>query len=147
MKVAGTRGPEATGVRRAARTAPGQAAFLLDEPSAPAMASPVSAPLSIGALDSILALQGVPDAAQGRARAVKRGRALLDLLDEIRDGLLSGAVSQGILRRLSVELQGRAHEFLDPGLQSVMDDIEVRAQVELAKIQVMGGRTDSAVHL
>jgi hypothetical protein len=60
--------------------------------------------------------------------------------------MLTGLVSQGVLRRLSVELQGRRDEFLEPGLQSVMDDIELRAQVELAKMQVLAGRSDSAAY-
>ena len=145
MKVEGSRGPEAAGVRRAVRANSGQAVFSLDDTASPAKAGPVNAPLSLGALDSILALQAVPDASQGRRRAVKRGRTLLDLLDEIRDGMLTGLVSQAVLRRLSVELQGRRDEFLEPGLQSVMDDIELRAQVELAKMQVQAGRNDSAV--
>jgi hypothetical protein len=147
MKVEAPRGPEATGVRRTARTSSGQAVFSLDGGGAPAKAGPVNAPVALSALDSILALQAVPDAAQGRAKAVKRGQALLDLLDEIRDGLLSGLVPQGVLRRLSAELQARQDGFLEPGLQTVMNDIEVRAQVELAKVQVWGAKSDSPAHV
>jgi hypothetical protein len=144
MKVDGPRATDAAGVRRATRTAPGQIAFSLDDTGATAKAGPVSAPVSLGAVDSILALQAVPDPSQGRARALKRGRTLLDLLDEIRDGMLSGLVSQGILRRLSLELQAARDEFLEPGLQTVMNDIELRAQVELAKLRVSSNRNDSA---
>lgn len=143
MKVEGSRGPEAPGIRRTARPVAGQAAFSLDESYAASKPAPVSGPRSIGAVDSLLALQAAPDAAQGRARAVKRGQTLLDLLDEIRDGMLSGVLSQGSLRRLSAELQARQDGFLDPGLQSVMNDIELRAQVELAKMQAFSARSDS----
>jgi hypothetical protein len=144
MKIEGARGPEVAGVRRGQRGSAGAAVFSLDEPAAPARSGPVSAPMALGALDSLLALQAAPDATQGRAKAVKRGQTLLDLMDELRDGLLSGAVSQGVLRRLSAELQARQEGFLEPGLRTVMNDIELRAQVELAKMQVLGGRSDSA---
>jgi Class II flagellar assembly regulator len=144
MKVEGPRATEAAGIRRASRTPSGQPAFSLDGAGAAPKAAPFSMPAPVGALDSILALQAVPDASQGRARAVKRGQSLLALLDELRDGLLSGAVPEGVLRRLSAELQVRQDEFLEPGLQSVMNDIEIRAQVELAKMRVFSGRRDSA---
>lgn len=144
MKVEGPRGTDAASLRRLSRSQPGGPAFSLDGAGTIAKAGPVSAPMALGALDSILALQGVPDATQGRARAVKRGQIMLDLLDDIRDAMLSGAVPQGVLRRLSAELQARQDEFLEPGLQSVMNDIEVRAQVELAKMQVLGAKIDSA---
>lgn len=143
MKVEGTRAPDAPGIRRTGRPVAGQAVFSLDESHASPRSGPVSAPMSLGAVDSLLALQALPDATQGRARAVKRGQSLLDLLDEVRDGMLSGVVAQGVLRRLSAQLQARQDSFLDPSLQSVLDDIELRAQVELAKMQVLAGRSDS----
>jgi hypothetical protein len=143
MKVEGPRATEASNVRRLSRLQSGQPAFSLDAGAPSAKAVPVSAPVALNALDSILALHGVPDATQGRAKAVKRGQTLLDLLDEIRDGMLTGLVPQGVLRRLSAELQARQDGFLEPGLQSTLNDIEVRAQVELAKMQVLAGRVDS----
>jgi hypothetical protein len=143
MKVEGPRAPDASGIRRAARPLGGQTVFSLDEGFAASKPAPVSGARSVGTVDSLLALQAVPDAGQGRARAFKRGQRMLDLLDEIRDGMLSGLVSQGSLRSLSAELQAQHDAFLEPGLQSVMNDIELRAQVELAKMQVLAARTDS----
>jgi len=52
----------------------------------------VSGPGPIGALDSILMLQGLDDSTDGKSKAMAHGEKLLDMLDEIRDGLLSGGV-------------------------------------------------------
>lgn len=143
MKVDGTRITEAMSVRRTSRPTGAQGVFSLDQPQQAPTAAPVRAPMQLGAVDSLLALQAAPDAMTMRARAVRRGQTLLDLLDEIRDGLLSGQISQATLQRLTAALQVRDEGFEDPGLQSVMDDIELRAQVELAKMQTRTRLSDS----
>lgn len=144
MKVDGARPTEASGqARRPGRSAAGQALFSLDAGQQAAVAGPVSAPVSLGTLDSLLALQAMPDAMTGRQRAVKRGQNLLALLDEMRDGLLSGMLNPALAGRLSAALQVQADGFVEPGLKSVIDDIDLRAQVELAKLQAAGRVRDS----
>ena len=101
------------------------------EERAPAL---VSSSTSLTAVTSLIALQEVPDALAGRAKAARRGRDMLDLLDEVRDGLLSGAVSRATLTRLVALVQIKREEFVDPGLSAVLDEIELRARVELAKL-------------
>lgn len=84
-------------------------------------------------LDAILALQNVGDFREGRRRAVKRGKALLDMLEDIKADLLIGQISPGQLENLVGELDG-LREKVDPGLDAIIDDIELRVLVELAKL-------------
>jgi hypothetical protein len=97
-------------------------------------AGPVASGLPIAAVDTLIALQAVPDSLAGRAKAARRGRDMLDLLDDVRDGMLSGAVSRATLTRLVALVEVKREEFVDPGLSAVLDEIELRARVELAKL-------------
>jgi hypothetical protein len=133
MKIEGPRQVDnARYAGRAQRTGHG-ATFTPEMPSdAKAVSQPVTAgPLT--AIDSLIALQEVPDALAGRAKAAKRGRDMLDLLEDIRDGLLLGGISRTTLHRLVNLVNVKREEFLDPGLSALLDDIELRARVELAK--------------
>ncbi|SEP98895.1 Class II flagellar assembly regulator [Devosia sp. YR412] len=83
-------------------------------------------------LDSILALQAVDEPLTGRKKAVRRGASLLDMLDEIKVDLLMGKVSVDSLDGM-VSMLGEMRERTLPGLDSLLDDIELRVRVELAK--------------
>ncbi len=96
----------------------------------------VSGPGPIAALDSILALQQVDDSLDGRSKGIKKGEQLLDVLDQVRDGLLSGGIPRATLNRLAAAVSQKKAEFSDPHLQEVLDEIDLRAQVELAKLEM-----------
>jgi hypothetical protein len=81
----------------------------------------------------VLAAQAAQDGAGERRRALTRGRSLLDELDLIRIGLLDGALPAATIRRLSGLLQAERCSVADAGLSAVLDEIELRAAVELAK--------------
>ena len=83
-------------------------------------------------IEALLALQAIEDPVFAKRKAVRRGSALLDALDDIKTDLLIGKVSEGRLNKL-LALIGQAREATIPGLDSVIDDIELRARVELAK--------------
>ena len=85
-------------------------------------------------LDALLALQAVDDPLQKRKKAVRRGQAVLDTLDDVKADLLVGRVGEGKLNQL-LSLIGQAREQTQPGLDAVLDDIELRARVELAKFE------------
>ena len=88
--------------------------------------------------DSLLAAQEVPDAAVARRRSVKRGRDILGQLEGLRLALMAGAVPRLRLEQL-VELVARQRTAVaDPRLAAVLDEIELRAQVELAKYRHHG---------
>jgi hypothetical protein len=100
----------------------------------------VAGPGPIAALDSILMLQGMEDSTQGRSRGLAQGEQLLELLDRVRDGLLAGGIPRATLNRLAVAVTRRHDLFADPKLQDVLDQIELRAHVELAKLEVLDKR-------
>jgi hypothetical protein len=84
-------------------------------------------------LDAILALQAAGDYSEGRRKAVKRGTKLLDLLDEMKADLLIGKVAPGRLDMMVTQLRN-LRERVEPELDAVIDDIELRVLVELAKL-------------
>src|SRR6478735_6925098 len=100
----------------------------------------VAGPGPIAALDSILMLQGMEDATQGKPKALEQGEQLLDLLDSVRDGLLAGGIPRATLNKLAVAVTRRHEVFADPKLQDVLDQNELRAHVELAKLEVLDKR-------
>jgi hypothetical protein len=103
-----------------------------EPPPAPATAAP-----ALNTLDTLLTVQEVPDASAGRRRAVKRANTLLDQLDELRLALLSGVLPREHLDELA-RLAGSAREgFNDPGLTQLLDQIDLRVAVELAKLDMM----------
>ena len=100
----------------------------------------VAGPGPIAALDSILMLQGMDDSTQGKSKGVAHGEQLLDLLDSVRDGLLAGEIPRATLNKLAAAVTRRHDAFADPKLQDVLDQIELRAHVELAKLEALDKR-------
>jgi hypothetical protein len=100
------------------------------------VASATSAAPAAG-INSLLALQEVEDPAARRRRAAQRGDRLLDRLDDIRRGLLAGSLPQATLAQLRQELKEARAEMLDPRLDEVLAEIELRAAVELAKLEAL----------
>jgi hypothetical protein len=131
---------ESAGVRRVAKGTSGSDSTFSVSSSSDARPQAVAAPGPLTALDNILALQGMDDSMSGRSKGLQHGEHLLDMLDQVRDGLLAGGIPRSTLNRLAVAV-GRRHEtFADPKLQGVLDEIELRAHVELAKLEMMDKR-------
>lgn len=84
----------------------------------------------VASLDSLLALQEVEDR---DARPFKRGEETLDLLDDIRHGLLMGGIPVSKLKALTRLIENERGQVSDPALAAILDEIDLRAQVELAK--------------
>jgi hypothetical protein len=97
---------------------------------------PVSMALSVNSLSVVLAVQETPDAAKGKARqrARERGMKMLDFLEEIRAGLLVGAIPKERLEQLAQMVRAKREQIDDPKLTAILDEIELRAAVELAKL-------------
>lgn len=83
-------------------------------------------------IGSLLALQAVEDPLVRKKKLVRRGNQLLDTLEDIKADLLVGRVSEGRINQL-MALISQARDRADPRLDGVLDDIELRARVELAK--------------
>ena len=139
MEIKGPGRVETSAIKRKAPASAAGASFAV--PEAPeSHAQIVAGPGPIAALDSILMLQGMEDSTNGRSKGVARGEQLLDLLDSVRDGLLAGGIPRATLNRLATAVTRRHDVFADPKLQDVLDQIELRAHVELAKLEQLDQR-------
>jgi hypothetical protein len=96
---------------------------------------------AVGGIDALLAAQAVGDVLDGeeRRRLVQYGEDMLDKLDEIRHGLLMGTIPKEKLISLAQMVRARRGHVADPRLSAVLDEIELRAEVELAKLSIRGG--------
>ncbi len=81
----------------------------------------------------VLAAQEVGGEGEQKRRAVKRGTDLLGRLDEIRLALLGGGLPKSRLDELARMVSQKREEVSDPQLSALLDEIDLRVQVELAK--------------
>ena len=93
----------------------------------------VSAPKATANIDALLAMQGVEDPTERRKRSVQRGKGALDVLDDLKIGLLSGNLNASTVSRLRDAAANLKSSSGDPGLDAVLSEIELRVEVELAK--------------
>ena len=103
--------------------------------SAAAEASVALGVSALGSLDALIALQEVDGPLGRRRRAIGRANRLLDELDDLKLALLDGEVDEGGLRRLSDAVRQQREATSDPRLEALLDQIEARAAVELAKLE------------
>jgi hypothetical protein len=93
-----------------------------------------TAPKAAGGIDALLALQGIEeDPVERRRRSVARGKGALDVLDDLKIGLLSGNFNASTVSRLRDAAANLKSSSGDPGLDAVLSEIELRVEVELAK--------------
>lgn len=99
----------------------------------PARAASTAPVAPTASLDYLLALQGVDDPLHGRKKKILLGRTLLDTLEEVKADLLTGQVRPERLDSL-MDMVSQARERSEPGLDHLLDDIDLRVRVELAKL-------------
>ena len=144
MRIQGTTGALAPASSSSARRG-ASGTFSLEDGNAARSTAAASGTRSIGGIDALLALQSVDDPGERRRKAVKRGKSALDALDALKIGLLSGSFDTGALARLKLATASLSEPSGDPALDAVLAEIELRAQVELAKIGMpQAGRPDAA---
>jgi len=135
MRIQGSNAPATVTTSSAPRRAAGASGFAVaTEETAQQGAAPAATLRTIGGIDALIALQSEDEPARRRRRAVKRGRAALDALDELKHGLLAGTLAPSTLLRLksaATELKSASGES---GLDAVLAEIELRVEVEIAKL-------------
>jgi Class II flagellar assembly regulator len=125
-----TLGSPTANVRRTASTG----FSLPDDVASAPEARAASAPKAAANIDALLALQGIEeDPTERRKRSVQRGRGALDVLDDLKIGLLSGNFDASTVSRLRDAAANLKSSSGDPGLDAVLSEIELRVEVELAK--------------
>jgi len=98
--------------------------------------NPVDDVAPVSAVGSILSLQEVGDeshSGQNEQMLIRWGENILDQLDQVRHDLLMGAIPVDRLTTLAQSLRERKSNVADPKLLALMEEIELRAEVEIAK--------------
>ena len=90
---------------------------------------------SVIGVEALLALQDVESPTERKRRSVKRAGRLLDQLDALKVALLGGELSGAQIENLTRALREQRAATEDPKLEGLLDEIETRAAVELAKLE------------
>ena len=111
------------------------ASHLKEVKAEPEIVAKINDVSGVTAVGSILTVQEVEDdeGLTSRKHLKKYGDDILERLDEIKQDLLTGDISKDILRNLAQTLRTKKSTTDDPRLISIINDIELRAAVELAK--------------
>lgn len=91
---------------------------------------------SIASIDALLAAQAVEDPTEraARRRMQVRAEGILDELDNMRIALLTGTLTVGHVIDIADVVAAHREKILDPRLHAVLDEIDLRAQIEIAKL-------------
>jgi len=134
MRITGNKpitGVQGRGAKK--QTSSGSETFAPDLGGDVAHSSPTAGGAAIQGMDALLALQEVDDRAERRSKAAKHGHTLLDTLESVRADLLAGHVSEDRLELLARQV-GKRPPSGDERIDSVLEEIELRVKVELAKL-------------
>jgi hypothetical protein len=96
--------------------------------------SAVTGSASVGSIDALLSVQEMSGDEESRQQAKARGDELLQKLDALRHAMLAGDLSGDQLDGLVALVKTERAYITDPGLNETLDEIELRAKVELAKL-------------
>ena len=141
MKVEGPKGPDKTqGTKKSGGVSSADALMfrgLMAAEDTPETAQTAQTQ-NIARLDVLLAVQGTDDPATraSKGRMLARSSALIDTLDDIRTGMLTGTLTVGHLIDVADVVASHREKIHDPELTGLMDEIDLRAQVEIAKMRI-----------
>ena len=129
-------GPNSTALAREPQTPRrvSSGTFTLDGSEGAKPQNSVASLRTIGGIDALMALQGLEDAGERRRRAVGRGRNALDALDKLKLAFIGGAIDPTTLNRLKALSGELKEESGDSTLDTVLAEIELRVEVEIAKL-------------
>lgn len=108
-----------------------------------AAAAGVAGASGVTSLSTLMALQGV-GGPEARARALRKGRRLLDALDRLQLAMLGEGPTQRNLALLQGALSDQREATGDFGLDDTLAWAEVRASVEAAKLERAAEAADPA---
>lgn len=133
-KSSGTKGASKSGAAKST----GDSTFsgMVDETEDTPAQKPVSGVMQIGQLDALLSIQEAADGTSEEAakKGRKRAALLLDQLDQVRLGILQGSIPLSTLQQLGNTIASHRDKVMDPQLAELLDEIDLRVQVELAKL-------------
>ncbi len=139
MKVGGTKGPNSTSSAKKSSASKGNIDIDFSQfvNSGASEIQDVSTTQSIAQLDILLAAQEVEDPTKRAARnkLCARGSDILEKLEQIRIKMLGGELTVGHMIDIADVVASHRERIDDPVLTSIMDEIDLRAQVEIAKMR------------
>jgi hypothetical protein len=139
MKVTGPAGTSGAGGARPAQAqsaAPGFNPIIAPSAGGAAGVAAAGGVSHISSLEALIALQDVETPTERKRRSVGRASKLLDVLDGLKLELLEGQMSSASMEALTRAVREQRSLTDDPNLEDLLDQIETRATVELAKIEV-----------
>jgi hypothetical protein len=138
MKVNGSGGVRSTAAGSGARStaASGFSVAQAGPAAETARTARAAAAGAVGSVDALLALQEAEGPMERRRRAVRRAGRVLDVLDEVKLAMLGGQSSGPALERLARAVREARDGTGDEKLEGVLDEVETRAAVELAKAEM-----------
>ena len=98
---------------------------------------PVASTNRISSVDAVVGMQEITDDNKDERGAKNRANLILDKLEDIRMGLLLGEIPKSNLEELSKVLKVARENSVDSKLLEIIDDIELRAKIELAKLEMI----------
>lgn len=137
MKVTGTGGVSQAGGPGKAQRSTGEGFRLGAAPSLVGAEKPtsVAGPSAVMGVEALIALQEVGGPLERKRRSVSRAGRILDVLEGVKLSLLGGELDQADLDRLRRAVREERQATDDPKLEGLLDEIETRAEVELAKLE------------
>lgn len=113
--------------------------FIASAPKGTKSAAPTH---SIARVDALLSVQAAESPTERAARKRMQARAddILKELDKLRHSILTGSLTIGQVVDIADVVASHREKINDPRLTAILDEIDLRAQIEMAKIQMaMGG--------
>jgi len=103
--------------------------------SAPKGASGAAPTQSIARVDHLLAVQATedPTGRAARSKMRERGEGILKELDRLRHALLTNQMTLGQVIDLADVVASHRERINDPKMTAILDEIDLRAQIEIAK--------------
>ena len=98
---------------------------------------PVTSTNRISSVDAVVGMQEITDDNKDERGAKNRANLILNKLEDIRMGLLLGEIPKSNLEELSKVLEVARESSVDSKLLEIIDDIELRAKIELAKLEII----------
>lgn len=92
---------------------------------------------SVARIDALLAVQSVdnPTERAVRRKMYARGDQILQRLDDLKLSLLGGGLTIGQVVNIADMVASHREKINDPKMSALLDEIDLRAQIELAKIR------------
>lgn len=136
MRITGPkRNTQVTAKSKAGKSDAAQGGFNVAEGTKAPAAKGAQAARPLAAMDALISIQEVPDATARRAKAIARAEDMLDILEELKIAILTGTLPKSRVTRLARIVEDARGEVSGDELSTVLDEIELRARVELAKLE------------